>query len=154
MDIGSIGLPFLLLVATFGAYSTVLKTIDMLNATRNMILGLGSSPAPIAVRHLMLRSDWIPLQIGFTFVMVLLIIVFAGAPALVREMQCADPKIAPTQVPVWVNAMTRPWRWKLSRLGFTCYSFAFFGALTVIGNTVGSVQDYYFMLRVLEEGSK
>src|SRR5436853_6552467 len=65
-SVDAIGLPLILLGAVWGAFSPMLKAIEMMNERRDKILDPDSRLA-VPHRRLMLYSDWLAIAIATTF---------------------------------------------------------------------------------------
>jgi hypothetical protein len=126
MNVDSIGLPLILLGAVWGAFSPILKAIEMMNERRDRILD-PDSKLTVGHRKLMLYSDWLAIAIA-TYVFAL----FIGSLIL----------IAPSFLEIKQEEMRSRATWVFDTVGAIFLTTATIGMLT-------SIFDFLTILRHL-----
>lgn len=83
-----LGFPILLLASVWGAFSVVLKAIEMLNKQRDTILGISESHLHINTvqKEIILKNDFRPLVYGVSLFLLILTIIVAATPSVVEDI--------------------------------------------------------------------
>ena len=159
-----LGLPIFLLLSTWGAYETVLKVIDRLNATRAEILKaasgknevLGVSPASLA-EH-MLNADWVFLALGLCLLLLHYIAVVMMIPAIMRAVVREQRRkwLASTKQEEdgWLTVMMAPRLKRLNHVDIACYGIMLMSTFVLLGVLLGCAQDYLLMKKVIAGASQ
>jgi hypothetical protein len=102
----SLGLPLVLLGAVWGAFSPVLKAIEMLNERRDKVLG-HDPKLSLKHRKLLLYSDWLPIMLGaYTFLFIISAFILR-APEFANVKP--DIKVRATEIFSWVSWIFFAW---------------------------------------------
>lgn len=146
---GYLGLPIVILVLTLSGYGTVLKTIEMLNVSRNLVLGISADGRDLTARQrtLILWSDWVFLWLGFLFFLLFFSAVMATVPNIFTAISAASDKPPPP----WVKAMTSLHAAGFSIIQLACYPIAAFAGMTLVGMVIGGGLDFAAMWTHIRE---
>ena len=84
----NLGFPILLLASVWGAFSVVLKAIEMLNKQRDTVLGISENHLHINIeqKEIILKNDFRPLVYGVSLFLLVLTIIVTSTPSVVEPI--------------------------------------------------------------------